>query len=79
MLPDPTRPIEYATKADLLLLEERLLRALSELQTEVAQQLHTQHRELSRTISELSKMIITTLLAMTAIFGTLVTVLKLFA
>lgn len=83
MLPDPNRPIEYATKADLhelraelqhdlAALKAELTLAMANLTADVAKQLLEQHRDLTRTL-------IITMLGMTAMFGTLVTVLKLFA
>jgi len=60
--------VEYATKADLQLLRQEIRADIAELKADV----HAQIIGLQRTM-------ITTLIAQTAIFGTLVTVLKLFA
>jgi hypothetical protein len=68
MMPEPRPPLEYATKADLELLRHELRADIAELRADVSKQ-----------ISDLKSTIITTLIAQTAIFGTLVTVLKLFA
>jgi hypothetical protein len=68
----PSRPVDYATKADLLQLRMEIRGDLTELRVALAQQIGDLKAELYR-------MIITTLLPMTAIFGGLVTILKLFA
>jgi hypothetical protein len=67
----PSRPVDYATKADLSELRTEIRADLAELRVALAQQIGDLKAELYR-------MIITTLLAMTAIFGGLVTILKLF-
>jgi hypothetical protein len=65
-------PTEYATKADLVELRLQLRADLAESQTQLA-------RQISDLKGELYRMILTTLLAMTAIFGGLVATLKLFS
>jgi hypothetical protein len=71
MMPESRPPVEYATKADLHQLRLELKADLAELTRDLSREIHTLE-------SSLHKTIITTLIAQTAIFGTLVTVLKLF-
>jgi len=72
MMPDPRPPIEYATKADLQQLRLELKADLAEFKLEISREIHALETSLHKTI-------ITTLIAQTAVFGTLVTILKLFA
>ena len=60
--------VEYATKADL-----------NELRLELKADLANLKADLRKDINDLQKTIITSQIAVVAIFGTLVTVLKLFA
>jgi hypothetical protein len=71
-MPESRPPIEYATKADLEVLRQELKADLAEFKLEIIREIHALENSLHRTL-------ITTLIAQTAIFGTLVTVLKLFA
>jgi hypothetical protein len=71
MLPDPRTPVEYATKADLRELRQEIRADFAEFRVEVTKQIAELQSSLHRTI-------LTTLIAVTAIFGTLVTILKLF-
>jgi hypothetical protein len=68
MMPAGPKQIEYATKTDL----QDLRKDLAEFKLEITKQIAALETSLHKTI-------ITTLIAMTAIFGTLVTILKLFA
>jgi hypothetical protein len=68
MMPDARPPVDYATKADVDVLRHELRADIADLRADVSKQ-----------ISDLKGTIITTLIAQTAIFGTLVTVLKLFS
>jgi len=71
MMPKSPPPFEYATKADLDRLRSDLRADMAEFKLDITKQIALLESNLHRTI-------ITTLIAQTAIFGTLVTVLKLF-
>ena len=72
-------PVEYATKADVDALRQELKSDIRELRLELKADLANLKAELRKDINDLQKTIITSQIAVVAIFGTLVTVLKLFA
>jgi hypothetical protein len=67
MMPQSPPPLEYATTADLRIAVAELKTAIAEIKTAI-----------SDLEVRLQRLVLTTLIAMTAIFGGLVTVLKLF-
>jgi hypothetical protein len=71
MMPEPRPPVEYATKADLDTLRRELKADLQELRL----QLRADMGELK---AELLKWHVGTLVAITAIYGGLVAMLKIF-
>jgi hypothetical protein len=84
-LPEPHPPIEYATKADLRELRQEMRADFAEFRLEFAEfkvtlleQIRALETSQAQRDSALHKTIITTLIATTAIFGGLVTILKLF-
>jgi hypothetical protein len=71
MMPKSPPPLEYATTADLRIAVAEIKTAIAELKTDTKS-------AIAELEIRLQRLIITTLIAMTAIFGGLVTVLKLF-
>jgi hypothetical protein len=71
MMPNSPPPLEYATKADLALLRQEIRADLAELKADIT-------TALSELEIRLQRLVLTTLIGLTAIFGGLVTVLKLF-
>jgi hypothetical protein len=72
MLPETRPPVEYATKADLRELRQEMRADLAEFKLDVLKQIAELQKDLHRLVIQM-------MIAMTAIFGGLVTILKLFS